>query len=269
MTPSLLETASTNSFMAGEQEQTKYNRATPSADNKMQFAYQNMWPSETVKMDFEANNLERVTKIDQTQPSPNQATQQQQQQQQMHGQANTYNNIGNILSNLELLGNNTNFESGNFDIIPSTFDQQQAHIDPQKANHGQLSATVNGEAGNLPYYNMSQASQQTAAQQVYNNRHITDISNTLGPEQVQRPNAVVSGGTANNWMHSNQSVNDYKVTDNSLMELNNASGNVLLPPMTNYLYHSTPGASMQEDGTMSINSNHNDHHNDSNNNINT
>lgn len=250
LSPAVIE-SSPGAFMNAEQEAQKFSRSTPTSDSKLQFPYQNMWQNDSVKMDFDAPAAKA---------EPAQETQAaQQQQQQLHGQPNTYNNIGNILTNLELLGNNSNFESSNFEIIPSNYEHQHQPHHPEQPKVGlpQLAA-VNGEP-NVPFYNVQQA-----AQQAYNNRHITDISNTIGPE-MQR-------NVGNNWMHAHQSVGpsmDYKANDNNLMELSNASGNVLLPSLTNYLYH-TPGASLQDDANMSINSNHNDsNNNDNNNNSNT
>lgn len=96
----------------------------------------------------------------------------------------TYNNIGNILTNLELLGNNSNFDASNFELISSNRDQQGKVIlndvvNPSTSHHNGMS-----------YFNIQSVQQQQQQQPTNNfmdlqpnNLHtITDISNTYVPE---------------------------------------------------------------------------------------
>lgn len=53
---------------------------------------------------------------------------------------NSYNSIGNILTNLELLGNNSNLDTSNFELIGSNYDQQygnSAWININKPHSGE------------------------------------------------------------------------------------------------------------------------------------
>lgn len=75
-----------------------------------------MWPNETHNAQMEYAPKPIDTNI------PKQHEQQQQQQNSSTG--NSYNSIGNILTNLELLGNNSNLDTSNFELIGSNYDQQ-------------------------------------------------------------------------------------------------------------------------------------------------
>lgn len=286
MTPTLVETPS-GQYMPIEQiELSKFNKTSVTNETKMQYPYPNMWSNESTQMEYAQNNLDSVK------PEP------QHQQQQPSTAANTYNSIGNILTNLELLGNNSNFESSNFEIISSNYDhtmhpqqaaQQQQQQPELKSNNSHLS-TANGEAKHNAgihidsLHDTGSSSQSVSyfniqSQTTYNNRShtITDISNTILPEnqramqtqhQLHTENngwsgmnevpAAVVGSSVNNAIvdgmtgAENRSIGDYKSSDNSFMELNNASGNVILPSLVDYLYQPLGAA---PDNTTAANNN--------------
>ena len=112
----------------------------------------------------------------------------------------TYNNIGNILTNLEILGNNSNFDSSNFEIITSNYNQDV--LNPQMAAKIDNGALLLDEVNQNMCYNIGNASnirtvppttsysvenidtkivhhnlQQNAS--THHNHTITDISNTF------------------------------------------------------------------------------------------
>ncbi|KAG4076337.1 hypothetical protein HA402_005780 [Bradysia odoriphaga] len=113
--------------------------------------YQNPWHSDSTQMDISA--AQSSQKI-------------------------TYNNIGNILTNLELLGNNSNFDASNFEIITSNRDQQSKvilnDVNPSTSHHNGMS-----------YFNIPSVQQSNFIDLQANNLQshtITDISNTYVTE---------------------------------------------------------------------------------------
>lgn len=97
--------------------------------------YQNLWSTDSTQMDYNSG----------------QASQ----------QANTYNNIGNILTNLELLGNNSNFDASNFEIITSNYEQQHVGTQQQQIHQQQQSQT----------HQMQPMQKSTARQNLSHSRH--------------------------------------------------------------------------------------------------
>lgn len=96
---SLLEMGSTD-FMHVDMPQF----CKPELSDADLLQYQNLWSTDSTQMDYNSGQTSQ--------------------------QANTYNNIGNILTNLELLGNNSNFDASNFEIITSNYEQQHIGAQP-------------------------------------------------------------------------------------------------------------------------------------------
>lgn len=87
----------------------------------------------------------------------------------------TYNNIGNILTNLELLGNNSNFDASNFEIITSNRDQQS------KVILNDVNPTISHHNG-MPYFDIQQPNFIDLQTNNLQSHTITDISNTYVTE---------------------------------------------------------------------------------------
>lgn len=110
---------------------------------------------------------------------------------------NTYNNIGNILTNLELMGSNSNFDASNFDIIPSYNDMpcnsQHKQIDPNTLidNSVPYYSNCNYQSTNSTEYyviqNIETNSQNIIQNYDFNSQGhtITDISHTMLDHNVQ------------------------------------------------------------------------------------
>lgn len=100
--------------------------------------YQNLWSTDSTQMDYNSGQTSQ--------------------------QANTYNNIGNILTNLELLGNNSNFDASNFEIITSNYEQQQP-LHPQQPQTHQMQpmqkATARQTLSHTRHHVQQQQTQQT------------------------------------------------------------------------------------------------------------
>lgn len=84
-----------------------------------QYQYQNLWPNEPSQIEYAPkpieSSIQKHEQQQQQQPPSNSTT---------STTGNSYNSIGNILTNLELLGNNSNLDSSNFELIGSNYDQQ-------------------------------------------------------------------------------------------------------------------------------------------------
>lgn len=122
--------------------------------------YQNLWSTESTQMDYNSGQTSQ--------------------------QANTYNNIGNILTNLELLGNNSNFDASNFEIITSNYEQQ--HIGSQQQPlHQQQPQT----------HQMQPMQKATARQNLSHSRHQVHQQQSLQTHNhhpQQNPHKVMDTG---------------------------------------------------------------------------
>lgn len=146
----------------------------------------------------------------------------------------TYNNIGNILTNLELLGNNSNFDASNFELITSNRDQQPKVIlnDPSTSHHNGMS-----------YFNIQPVQQPNFNDLQTNNLQshtITDISNTYVTE------------TQRNHLHQNRFFQNRDIvhenvnkictgTSNDGIDPNTHQTAIVFPSLTDYLPNSSHG----------------------------
>lgn len=82
------------------------------SQQQQQYSYQNMWATESPQMEYTSKAIDtNIPKHEQLNANT----------------GNSYNSIGNILTNLELLGNNSNLDTSNFELIGSNYDQQYAN----------------------------------------------------------------------------------------------------------------------------------------------
>lgn len=126
MNPALVETQTAQYGVPMRPEMPKFSKAPATQatvtndtakmqqqQQQPQYPYQSMWPSESAQMDYAPKAIDS-TIVKHEQPNASTAT----------SASNSYNSIGNILTNLELLGNNSNLDTSNFELIGSNYDQQ-------------------------------------------------------------------------------------------------------------------------------------------------
>lgn len=120
LNPSLVENQTAQYGVPMRPEMPKFSKtptqATITNDTKMQpqYPYQNMWPNESAQIEYAPKAIDsNIAKHEQQNSSTVTAS-----------ASNSYNSIGNILTNLELLGNNSNLDTSNFELIGSNYDQQ-------------------------------------------------------------------------------------------------------------------------------------------------
>lgn len=146
----------------------------------------------------------------------------------------TYNNIGNILTNLELLGNNSNFDASNFELITSNREQQSKvilnEVNPSTSHHNGMS-----------YFNIQPVQQPSFNDLQTNNLQshtITDISNTYVTE------------TQRNHLHQNRFFQNRDIlhedlnksrtgTSNDALDMNIHQTAIVFPSLTDYLPNSS------------------------------
>ncbi|XP_058829383.1 uncharacterized protein LOC131688841 [Topomyia yanbarensis] len=131
--------ANTTALQVKNPQESQHHQQQMLSMNSQEFmGYQEIWNANMVKMEYqdEVNNS-NVT-------------------------GSSYNNIGNILSNLELIGNNSNYEQ-NYDIVPPPTggDQQQA----QQQQTSQSAAQVSQVAPKNNYHKQQHMHQQQQQQQ--------------------------------------------------------------------------------------------------------
>lgn len=147
----------------------------------------------------------------------------------------TYNNIGNILTNLELLGNNSNFDASNFEIITSNREQQSKvilnEVNPSTSHH-------NGLSYFQPVQQPNFIDLQTNSLQSHT---ITDISNTYVTE-TQRNHLHQTRFFQNRDIINedlNKSCTGTSGTSNDAVGPNAHQTAIVFPSLTDYLPNSS------------------------------
>lgn len=146
----------------------------------------------------------------------------------------TYNNIGNILTNLELLGNNSNFDASNFEIITSNREQQSNvilnEVNPATSHHNGMS-----------YFNIQPVQQPNFIDLQTNNLQshtITDISNTYVTE-TQRNHLHQTRFFQNRDINEDVNKTCTGTTSNDAVDPNAHQTAIVFPSLTDYLPNSS------------------------------
>lgn len=153
-------------------------------------------------------------------------THQFQQNMDQNSQNNSYSNIGQILTNLELIGNHPSAEQ-NYDIKSMPYDPNSMKTMPAVVYSDEINSNLN----NINHFEHSSSLYDYSNSQ---NHTLTDISHTFLKEtprdNLQVFNNTASNGTPNNFvvdsMNQQQQLNDLSLNEN-----------VVLPSLVDYLQH--------------------------------
>ncbi|KAL5287404.1 hypothetical protein ACFFRR_008361 [Megaselia abdita] len=225
-----------------QQQQPHHHQAVGSIKHELNsdiMSFQNMWPpnhpqhSSFNSSQSEQHNLQQHHHLQHPHHhNPHHQQQQQQQQQQQHHSQNYNNNIGSILTNLELIGNNNPGMEYNFDLVappPPIGTQHQQH---QQQQHQPNSHPQQTHA--LSYLNYDYANP---------NHTLTDISDQKNnfqpyatpPIPTPPPSAASSTGTAvpydNGTRGGGGGGTVYQQTEDT---------KPILPPISDYMQHHHP-----------------------------
>lgn len=143
-----------------------------------------------------------------------------------NSQNNSYSNIGQILTNLELIGNHPSAEQ-NYDLKSMPYDPNAMKTLPAVYND-----QINSNSNNINHFEHSSSLYDYSNSQ---NHTLTDISHTFLKE-TPRDNLQVFNNTSSNGTGPNNFVVD---SMNQQQQLNDLSQNenVVLPSLVDYLQH--------------------------------
>lgn len=143
----------------------------------------------------------------------------------------TYNNIGNILTNLELLGNNSNFDASNFELITSNREQQS------KVILNDVNPSHPSTSHGMSYFNIQPIQQTNFIDLQANNLQshtITDISNTYVTE-TQRNHLHQTRFFQNRDIRNEDMNKNYTGTSSDSVDPCSHQTAIVFPSLTDYL----------------------------------
>lgn len=171
--------------------------------------FQNMWSNNNQQLSFTSENIE----------------------------PNTYNNIGSILTNLELIRNNSNLDFNNFDMLGEHHAMTSQQMQQNPYLHQDLdpnSGAINHQVINYDYNSQ--------------NHTITDISNTILRDQDGKTNFPYQTSNSYEQQQQQQPPQQQQQQPPPGVYVKTEENIIVLPPLNDYMHQT-----MQQQQSVDVN----------------